>query len=170
MVAYTYRMPSGIPGTLTRVTSYPNAEAQILSQTNPPTAFGVAVSLVSGAIAAFTAAATNTYGILVRDYPTSGSSTSPQTALGTSSPNASFPASVLVGNGYINVAVQAGPAPVKGGTVYIRNAAATAGLLLGGIESASSGNNFALTSAQGVVCYFTGGMDANGNSEIAYNV
>lgn len=171
MVAYTYQMPCGIPGQLTRVTSYSNVEAQIMSQTSPPTAFGVACSLVSGAIAVYTAStSTLPYGLLVRDFPTSASSTTAQSALGTATPNPAFPCSVMI-SGYMNVAIQTNTtAPTKGGTVFIRNANATAGQLLGGFETVSSGNNFPLAASMGSNSYYTGGMDSAGNTEIAFNV
>lgn len=165
--AYVYQMPSGIPGNVTRVTSYPNIESQILDQTSPPTAFGIAVSMSSGKIILYPASvSTQPYGILVRPYPTSGNGTD---GLGTATPDKRFPADVLI-SGYINVKVQTSTAPAKNGTVYIRNANATTGQVLGGIEAVSTANNFPLVTTGGAICYFTGGMDANGNAEIAYNV
>lgn len=167
MVSFPYTMPCGIPGTVTRVTSYPNIEAQMLDQTSPPTAFGLAVAMSSGKIILYPASVSvQPYGFLVRPYPTSGNGTD---GLGTAVPNKAFPADVLV-SGYINVKVQNSTSPTKNGTVYIRNASATSGQVLGGIETVSTANNFPLVNTGGQVCYFTGGMDANNNAEIAFNV
>lgn len=164
MVSYSYTMPCGIPGTVTRVTSYPNIEAQILDQTTPPLSFGVPVKMVSGKIQpiATSDAATVIYGILVRVYPTSGNGTD---GLGVAVPNKAFPADVLV-SGYINVKVNGATAPLKGGIVYVRVATAAAGKPIGGIEAASDSTNTVIMANS----YFTGGVDANGNGEICFNV
>lgn len=164
MVAYTYAMPSGIPGNVTRVTSYPNVESQILDQTTPPTSFGVPVKMVSGKIQPIGSGdvAGNIYGILVRPYPTSGNGTD---GLGVAVPNKAFPADVLV-TGYINVLVNGATAPTKDSTVYVRVAAATTGKPLGGIEAAADGGNTIIMGNS----YFTGGRDASNNAEICFNV
>ncbi len=160
MVAYTYQMPSGIPGNLTRVTSYPNVEAQMLNQSTPPTAFGVPVKMSSGTILTATGSGDTVYGFLVRPYPTSGNGTD---GLGTSTPNKALPADIMV-KGYMNVFVQLGT-PSKDSAVYRRTANASAGQPLGGIEATSNGNNTQITNA-----YFTGAADASGNAEIAFNI
>jgi hypothetical protein len=134
MVAYTYAMPSGIPGQVTRPDSFPTIEQQILDQTSPPLGFGLAVKMVTGKIQPINSSAdvaNSVYGVLVRPYPTSGNGTD---GLGVGVPNNAFPADVLK-KGYINVVCN-GTAPVKNGNVFIRTQNAAAGKPVGGFEAA----------------------------------
>lgn len=69
--------------------------------------------------------------------------------------------------GYMTVLVTQG-SPVKGGSVYIRTVfnATYPNSPVGSICAAADGtNSFVLPNA-----YFTGAADANGNSEIAFNI
>jgi hypothetical protein len=67
----------------------------------------------------------------------------------------------------VDVALGGTAAAAKGGTVYVRVAAAAAGKPLGGFEAAADGTN---TIALPANTYFTGPADAYGITEIAFNI
>ncbi|MDS0851654.1 hypothetical protein [Burkholderia cenocepacia] len=163
--AYTFRMPAGFAGDLQRA-EVATIEPQQIDSAAPPTVFGVAVKLVNGKIqpinnAADTAALV--YGVNLRPYPIQGNGTDP---LGTSTPPTSGVTDVLK-RGYVNVALGGTTAATKGGTVYVRVAAAAAGKPLGGFEAAADGTN---TVAMPASWYFTGPGDTYGIAEIAVNI
>lgn len=118
MVSYTYQMPSGIPGNVSRPGSYAIIEQWILDQTTPPLAFGVALKNVNGKIQPIAAGDTTSsiIGVLVRPYPTSGNGTD---GLGVATPNKALPGDVLR-KGYINIKVGGTTTPVSQGPVYVR--------------------------------------------------
>lgn len=163
-LAFTFRMPSGIPGSSSR-NSPSVVEPNTISTVTPPTVYGNPVALDASQnirpIAAGDTAA-SVYGFLFRAYPTNSGTQ----GLGVSTPPTSGTCSVMR-MGYINVAVTNGT-PVKGGAVYVRTVvnAALPNTYIGDVEAAAdSTNSFVLTGAA-----FTGGMDANGNSEIAFGI
>ncbi|MEC4682371.1 MAG: hypothetical protein VST70_01635 [Nitrospirota bacterium] len=163
-LAFTFRMPSGIPGSISRNSDLP-IEPNTISTTTPPTVYGNPVALDASQnmrpIAAGDTSA-SVYGFLVRPFPTNSGTQ----GLGVSTPPTSGTCSVLK-MGYMNVAVTNGT-PVKGGAVYIRTVVNVAlpNTYIGDVEAAAdSTNSFILTGA-----YFTGGIDANGNSEIAFGI
>jgi hypothetical protein len=163
MSMFLYRMPSGIPGALTRAGAPCVVEPNIILGTNPPLLYGipVAVDPSTGKIRPIGAGDTiaNVYGILVRPFPTQSAGV----AMGAAVPPTSGMCDVLKA-GYINVKVNASAVPVKNGAVYIRTVANGGNTIIGGIEAAAdSTNTFVLTGA-----YFTGATDANGNGEVAY--
>ncbi|WP_175974632.1 hypothetical protein [Burkholderia sp. BCC1047] len=163
--AYTFRMPAGFAGDLQRA-EVATIEPQQIDSAAPPTVFGVAVKLVNGKIqpinnAADTAALV--YGVNLRPYPIQGNGTDP---LGTSTPPTSGVTDVLK-RGYVNVALGGTTPATKGGTVYVRVAAAAAGKPLGGFEAAADGTN---TVAMPASWYFTGPGDTYGITEIAVNI
>lgn len=129
MNAYLYRMPSGIPGDVTRK-SQSVIEAVILGAT-AFTAFGVLGKISAGKLVPFGSGDKDgdEYGILVRAYPT----TSSQDPLGTSTPPTKGAVDVLK-RGYITVKVNAGTAAL-GSQVYVRIANAGVGKPIGGIEA-----------------------------------
>ena len=161
---FTYRMPAGIPGTLNR-TSTATVEAALLDATNYPTVYGVPVAVDATTknirkIGAGDASA-NVFGFYVRPYVTNNS----QDGLGASTPPVSGICNVMK-RGYMSVQLGGVAAAAKGGTVYVRIAAAASGKPLGGVEAAAdSTNTFVLAGA-----YFTGPADASGNCEIAFNL
>jgi hypothetical protein len=164
-VAFTYRMPSGIPGSINRATEA-TVEAAQLDATNYPTAYGVpgVIDATSKNFRKVMAADTTVYGLYVRPYPTTGGSgTDP---LGTSTPPTSGIGNVLK-RGYLNVKVYYGYASVaKNSAVYVRTVSSSNNTNVGTFDAtADSSNNFVLTNA-----YFTGACDSNGNCEIAYNL
>lgn len=156
-----YRMPAGIPGFVTR-NSESSVEPQLLNPTLPFPSFGVPGKIVNNLFVPIAAGDTtaNVYGFLTKAYPANNSND----PLGTSVPPISGVAGAMR-RGYIAVQVNAGTAS-KGSQVYVRVAAAAAGKPIGGIEAvADSTNTFALVGAT-----FMGAADANGFSEIAYNI
>ena len=163
---FTYSMPSGIPGNLSRGVGQAKVEAQIIDTTDYPTEYGVAVTIDSSThalrkIKAGDTAAVVT-GIYVRPYPLQASVND---ALGTSTPPTSGIGNQLK-SGYISVKLRGATASAKQGVVYVRVANGDADHPLGGFEAADDGaNTEVLTGA-----YFTGPADADGNVEIAYNL
>lgn len=171
MVAYTFRMPAGIPGEPNRSQSLTIEPASITptGTTGAPTAYGIPVVIDNTggnvgnvrSLAAGDQAGGVIYGILIRPYPTQSS----QDPLGTSTPPTQGQCDVLK-RGYVTVKLNTGTA-VKGGPVAIWTAATAAPHVQGGFEqNASIGTNgFVLANA-----YFMGPADSNGNVEIAYNL
>lgn len=169
MSAFLYRMPSGVPGAISRTNLALIIETAILLSGSAPSAYGlpVAVDPTTGHVRAITTGdtAASVYGFMVRPYPTQGGD-GQSTGIGSSPPPTSGPVDVLK-LGYMSVYVSRGTA-AKNGTVYVRVAANATypNSPVGGIEAAADGTNtVALTN-----CYFTGAADANGNCEIAFNI
>lgn len=158
MAAYLYRMPSGIPGDVSRK-SHSTIESHHMQ--TPVTAFGLFVKMdTSGNLAALVSAdtAASVYGLLVRSYPT----TSATNELGAAAPVKGIN-DVMV-RGYMTVKCNAGTAK-KGGVVHVRVGAATTAKPLGGIEAVADGANTIAVNAR-----FMHEADAQGNVEIAYNI
>lgn len=158
MAAYTYRMPSGIPGDVSRK-SHSTIESH--NMPTPVAAFGVFAKLdASGNLAPLGSADTadSVYGLIVRSYPT----TSATNDLGEAVPSKGI-TDVLV-RGYMTVKCNAGSAK-KGGAVYVRIGAAATGKPIGGIEAVADGANTITVKAR-----FMHDADASGNVEIAYNI
>ncbi|MBB3004369.1 hypothetical protein FHX57_006751 [Paraburkholderia tropica] len=163
--AYQFRMPAGFAGDLQRA-EVATIETQLIDSSTPPTVFGVAVKYVSGKVqpinlAADTAALVQ--GVNLRPYPIQGNGTDP---LGTSTPPTSGVTDILK-RGYVNVLLGGTTAAAKGGTVYVRVAAAATGKPLGGFEAAADSTN---TIAMPSNWYFTGPADAYGITEVAVNI
>lgn len=165
--AFLYRMPSGIPGAISRE-SVATIEYQPLDSTKNFGEYGLAGQISGDNFVPITSgsAITAVYGFLVRPYPTTGANASDP--LGTAVPPTSGEANVLK-RGYISVKCYRGT-PAKNGTVYIRvGDTDTTGFPLGSItadaDSTTAADTLALPGA-----YFTGAGDANGNVEVAYNL
>jgi len=159
--AYLLRMPSGIPGDVSRKLDS-TVDTVILDSTAPFTAYGVPGKLVNGKFVPVAAGDTAAVisGFLVRPYPTQ----SAQEPIGTATPPTTGTGNRLR-RGWITVHNNAGT-PSIGGAVYVRVAAAASGKPIGGIEAAAdSTNTVVLTNA-----LFTNAGDANGNVEIEYNI
>jgi hypothetical protein len=150
-------MLQGIAGIITRV-----RQAQVESMPLGATAFpayGLPCKISSGTIIPITSTADPVYGILVKPFPTTGKNASDP--LATAVPPTSGVADVLVG-GYCSVFVQNVPASVNvGGVVYVRFQNPSGVKIVGGIESVTSADVYALTNAR-----FMGNVDASGNAEI----
>jgi hypothetical protein len=165
MVAFLYRMGSGIPGDITRQ-SIATVEPVPKDPATPFAGFGL-FGKISGTgkfvpVGAGDVAA-SIYGLFVRPFPTQGANASDP--LGTSVPSTLGIADVLR-RGYANVVVNGAAAPAMGGTVYIRVATPAAGKPIGGIEAAADGANTIVVPTAS----FMSAADANGNVEIAYNI
>lgn len=159
--AFLYRMPSGIPGDVSR-------KSQSTIESHPVggqfSAFGLfgKISKVNGKFIPLEAAdtAADIYGLLVRAYPTQ----SAQNELGKATP---LPNGIQdqLRRGYMTVKCHAGTAK-KAGTVYVRIAASTEAKPVGGVEAAADGaNSIILPNA-----YFMHDADAQGNVEISFNI
>jgi len=161
MTAYLFRMPSGIPGMVSREENK-TIETVPFDPTAPFSAFGLFGKIVSGKLDPVGAgdAATAIYGLLVKPFPANSS----QEGLGVAVPPTTGPANVLR-RGYATVQLNAGTAALSG-PVYVRVANASAGKPIGGIEAASDTTNTILVAS----CTFMGPADATGNVEIAYNI
>ena len=180
MVAFLYRIPAGIPGDVNR--SF-GARVEAINvtpfgTTGAPTAYGVpmVVDQTGGNVGnARTVQAADTaaliYGILVRPYP---SQSLPVVTAGTGLYNDPFGAGVppakgpvdVLRAGYISVLLSGSTAAAKGAPVYIWTAAPSGQHITGGFEATNpSTNGIALNNT-----YFMGPADANGNTEIMFNL
>ncbi|AFC85911.1 structural cement protein Gp24 [Frateuria aurantia] len=164
MPAYLYRMPSGIPGDVTRY-SVSTIEPVPTDSSNPFASFGIPGKIVSGKFVPLASGDTDVkvYGFLVRAYPTQNGVNQ---ALGADTPLAGVMGNVLR-RGYIAVKLNAGVAAL-GAPVYVRVGGATDSQPIGGIEAAAdatAGNTIELAN-----CTFMSAADASGNVEIAYNL
>ena len=168
MSVVTYRAPYGVPGDITRP-SQQTVEAQPFGAA-AFSAYGLPAQLSTGTVVPITGQNQVVYGFLVRPFPiTSPNASDP---LGTSVPPTNGPAGILR-RGYINVKVQLGGASCAlGSSAYIRYQNAVAGQIVGGIEGASTGNTYQLTSTYslGSGGFFTGPVDASGNAELAFSI
>ena len=161
MTAYLYRMPSGIPGAVSREENK-TIESVPLDSATPFAGFGLFGKIASGKLQPVGAgdAATAVYGLLTRPYPANSSND----ALGTSTPPTTGFGNVLR-RGYATVKNNAGT-PALNGPVYIRVATAGAGKPIGGIEAVADSTNTILVDR----CTFMGPADAAGNAEIGFNI
>lgn len=176
--AYTFRMPYAIPGDLAIGSGRSNVKAEVYGATPFPF-YGLPCVLSSGTVipvnSNLAAVANSVYGWLVRPFPLQ-ELTAPSTTLitgGQAVPLTSGIANVMT-EGYIGVFVQAGAASVvEGGTVFLRYQTSGAGLtIFGGVEGVTSANNFAVvnTTNSRKTCYFTGPVDANGFTVVAFGI
>jgi len=156
--AYLYRMPSGIPGEVTRKEES-GVEPGVLGATD--VAFGAPVKVVSGKIVPIAASDTAAalYGFLVRPYPTQGG---PLGLTTDGKLRAGSPCGVLR-RGYLAARLASGTS-AKGGAVNMRIAVDT-GKAVGDLEAAATVDETVVINAT-----FMGPADADGNVEIAYNI
>lgn len=164
--AITRRMAAGIPGNINRIGAGPTVEPQLITpvgEANAPVSYGVGVLIdaVTRQVRLPKAGDTAIYGMLARPYPTGAS----QDGLGTSTPPASGECDVMK-RGYMSVLLQNATAAAKAGAVYVRISGGTVSLKVGGFEAADDGADTILVED----AYFTGPADADGNTEIAFNI
>lgn len=169
MTAYTFRMPAGIPGDVNRAFQ-PTITTEVMTPngtTGHPTAYGIPVAIdpTTFQVRALAAGDTlaNLKGFLVRPYPvTSGN---PGDPIGTSTPPNSGACDVME-RGWMSVKLSGTAAAVKNGPVYVWTAAPSGSHITGGLEAATPGaSGFQITNAS-----FRGPADANGVTEIEYNI
>ena len=154
-----YRMPSGIPGDVTRK-SHSTIEAHIVKTAFA--AFGVFGKLTANGFVPLVAGdtANTAYGLIVRSYPTQSASN----GMGAAVPQTGIMHDVLR-RGYMTVRCNAGEAKTAG-KVYVRIAAGTELKPIGGIEAvADAANTIELNNAM-----FMHDADAQGTVEISYNI
>ncbi|MCU4483552.1 structural cement protein Gp24 [Acinetobacter ursingii] len=157
--AFLYRMPSGIPGDVSRKSQSTIESHHVGGQFAAFGLFGK-LSATTGDFVPLESTDTAVYGLLVRAYPTQ----SAQNELGKAVPVASGVQDALV-RGYMTVRCNAGTAK-KAGKVFVRVAAGTTAKPIGGIEAVADGaNSIEVTKAM-----FMHDADAQGNVEIAFNI
>lgn len=158
--AILFRMPSGIPGDISRRQSA-TVEQVLFDSTLPFPAYGVVgklsaagkfVPLVGGE------AASAIYGLLVRPYPH-------QTANSDGSGVQTTGLANVLRRGFMTVLNRAGT-PAMGSAVYVRVAAASGSKIIGGIEAVADGTNTVVMAG----ATFKGAADAAGNAEIEFNI
>ena len=155
--AILYRMPSGIPGDVSRK-SHSTIEAHLAVGSFG--AFGVFGKLTADGIVPLAASDTDVYGLIVRSYPTQ----SALNGMGAAIPQSGIIQDVLR-RGYMTVRCNAGNAK-KAGAVFVRVAAGTELKPIGGIEAvADATNTIELKNAM-----FMHDADAQGNVEISFNI
>lgn len=155
--AILYRMPSGIPGDVSRK-SHSTIEAHLAKGNFG--AFGIFGKLTADGFGPLAAADTDVYGLIVRSYPTQ----SALNGLGAAVPQTGIMHDVLR-RGYMTVRCNAGTAK-KAGSVFVRVDAGTDLKPIGGIEAIADGaNTIELKNAM-----FMHEADAQGNVEISYNI
>lgn len=160
--AFLYRMPSGIPGAVSRQENQ-TIESVPFDSSTPFAGYGLFGKVASGKLQPVGSgdAATAVYGLLTRPYPTQGGANDP---LGTGTPPTTGFANVMR-RGYATVKLNAGTAALNG-AVYVRVAAPSGAKVVGGIEAAADSTNTILVAN----CTFMGAADASGNVELAYNI
>lgn len=157
--AILYRMPSGIPGDVSRLQSA-TVDSVPFNSSLPFAGFGLPGKLASGKFVPIAGGETaaDVAGFLVRTFPT-------QTANGDGSGVPATGIASVLRRGHMTVKLNSGTAAL-GGQVYVRVANASAGKPIGGIEAAAdSTNTIAVTG-----CKFTHAADASGNVEIEFNI
>lgn len=155
--AFLYRMPSGIPGDVSRK-SHSTIEAHLAKGNFG--AFGVFGKLTADGFVPLTADDTDVYGLIVRSYPTQ----SALNGMGAAIPQSGIIQDVLR-RGYMTVKCNVGNAK-KAGAVFVRVAAGTELKPIGGIEAvADAKNTIELKNAM-----FMHDADAQGNVEISFNI
>ncbi|KAI0681476.1 structural cement protein Gp24 [Acinetobacter pittii] len=155
--SFLYRMPSGIPGDISRK-AHSTVEAHIAKGSFG--AFGIFGKLTALGFAPLEAADTDVYGLVVRSYPTQ----SALNGIGAAVPQSGIVHDIMR-RGYMTVKCNAGTAKTAG-KVYVRVATATELKPIGGIEAIADGaNTIELKNAM-----FMHDADAQGNVEISYNI
>lgn len=178
MNAYTYKMPAGIPGALSRVGGgvILDVEPAALSSAAPLPFFGLAgiYNLADGLFRALTAADAVISGFLSRPFPQNAQTTTGffgSVALGAGSvPPQAGGEGAIMRAGYMTVQLQPNNAGVytavqKGMPVYVCIQNPNAAGQVGGVQGAADGGNTIAVNAA-----FTGPADANNNVEISFNV
>lgn len=166
--AYMYRMPSGIPGALTR-DSVSTTEGIPFAPAPGFNAYGVAAKIVNGQATAIVSGDTVAvvYGLLVRPYPITGQQANPP--LGSAQPPSVDGMANILKRGYMTVENTQGT-PALNTPVYVRVADTdNTGHPIGSL-SASQDTTTPADTPQLPNAIFMGDQDANGNVEVAYNI
>jgi hypothetical protein len=169
VVAFLYRVPSGIAGASNRIGAGATIEPGLLHTSLAPTAYGLAVAIDAStgryrAIGSGDTAAL-VVGVLIRPYPSINTVASAD-VLGATTPSTTRIADIMK-RGYVTVTLNGATAAAKGGLVYIRVAAASGGKPIGGFEAAADSTNTIVLPG---TWYWMGPADAQGNVELACNI
>jgi hypothetical protein len=173
MVAYTFRMPAGVPGECTRfnvVGTTIRAEKQNI--TTPVTQYGVLCFVDNNGARPIAATDTTTppqtsIGISIRPYVTSDVGLAyplGTVGLGSGTPMPSGIIDIMY-RGYASVKLNGAAAANHNGAAFVWFAASSAPHVQGGWEAATNASAFAVPTAA-----FTGPADAGANTEIAFNI
>ncbi|MBR7679976.1 structural cement protein Gp24 [Acinetobacter nosocomialis] len=155
--AYLYRMPSGIPGDISRK-AHSTVEAHITK--GDFGAFGIFGKLTADGFVPLEPTDTDVYGLIVRSFPTQ----SAVNGMGAATPQTGIINDVMR-RGYMTVKCTAGTAKTAG-KVYVRVASGSELKPIGGIEAVADGvNTIELKNAM-----FMHDADAQNNVEISYNI
>lgn len=168
---FLFRMPAGIPGECTRFqTIGTTIAAQVQNTTTPFTGFGIVGTIdTNGArpiLATDTAVPTTPIGISVRPFPASDN-TAANPGVVPFGGGLPVPRGIIdmMFRGYISMKLNGAAAAVKGAPVFVYYGATAGNHVQGGIEAAAGANLWQLPGA-----YFTGPADAQGNTEIQFNI
>ena len=168
MVAFLYRMDVGYPGAVNRMQGA-KVQAELLNPTTPPLGYGTMLVMdpttgtVRPPVGTDTAAVFT--GFYVRPYPRQ-SNLNINDPLGQATPPSTGIGDVLKSGHMIVKLNAASPAVVKGQSVGVFIGTASAGNPAGGVTGAAPGATvLALPNST-----FMGPADANGMTEIAYNL
>ena len=163
MPAYTTRMPAGIAGNISRSDSVTVEPVQINSA-KPPLAYGVFGKFVSNRAEPLEAAdaAAVVVGMFTRPYPFQSTDNN----FGGGVPPTSGILDFLR-RGYVSVILKSGTA-TKGAPVFVVTTAGGTSNLNDIVTSAAPASGG--TAVQVANCFFTGAADANGITEVAYNI
>ena len=163
---FTYRMPAGIPGAVSRAGVSDVEPVKLWPQgtTGAFPGYGLAgvIDATTGEFRLVKSTDAVATGFLVRPYPTNANSVNQ--ALGAGVPMDGL--GDRLRKGYMTVKLYGATPAVKGGAVFVRVANAGAGETIGGVEAADDGADAIQLDGN---CYFMGPADADGNVEIAYN-
>jgi hypothetical protein len=173
MVAYTFRMPAGIPGECTRFNVIGTTiKAEKQNTTTPVTQYGVLC--VVDANGARPIAATDTatppqavMGISVRPFVASDIGVAyplGTVGFGGGTPPATGIIDIMY-RGYASVKLNGAASATHNGAAFVWFAASAAPHVQGGWEAATNASAFAVPSA-----VFEGPADAGSNTELAFNI
>lgn len=171
MVAFTFRMPSGIPGTINRA-QHLTVEPQLVDTTagHTPQSYGLPMVMDATTSKMRVVLAGDTpatiYGFNVRPYPTAGGS-NVNDPLGQSIPAQAGIVNIMR-RGYMMVLLGGTTAAKPGTPVFVRVGGAVTGKPLGGLEAVIDPTTPANTIQ--INATWMGPSDAQGNCEIAFNI
>lgn len=156
--ALLYRMPSGVPGDISR-RAQSVVEQVFLDPAKPFPAYGLPGKIANGKFVPLEAgdAAAAVYGFFVRPFPT-------QTAAGDGSGVGSGKVGDCLRQGFMTVQNRAGT-PAFNGTVYARVDTPAGAKIVSGIEATSDTTHSVIVPR----CKFKDAGDASGNVEIEFN-
>lgn len=172
VTAIKYRPVTGFAGMKSRDVTGENIEGHVVSATNTPAAYGLAVVLDSvGAIEAPAGAAAVT-GIIFRSWPIQQQTGGMSAGFGAVTPTAGVVDNYMT-KGYVTVQIPSTQAaPVVGGVVYVRVQNGTASQPVGGFETVTSADVIALPASQARWASNGAGVNSLGNdvAEVAFGI